>query len=276
VAANGPLKWHGGKAYLAPWIHSLAPFSVNDDPKNGYTHRNYPFAGGLGELWGWECEGISEAANDLNGRLTDFWRVLGDAEWFPRFARHMQAIPFSQVESDEAAAPTGFGIIDRATAFFIRNRQSRQGLSRDYATPTTRTRRGMNENVSSWLTAVDGLEEWHRRFKRVEVRRMDACDFIRKYDHPRALFYCDPPYLHETRTSTGEYGPNEMTPEDHLRLLSTLGGIKGRFLLSGYPSSLYDAATLTFGWKVFEREIDNKASSKAEKPKRTEVVWRNF
>jgi hypothetical protein len=45
---NQPIKWHGGKGYLAGWIHSLAPTSVTDDPVNGYTHRNIAFAGGLG------------------------------------------------------------------------------------------------------------------------------------------------------------------------------------------------------------------------------------
>lgn len=286
MAKNGPLKWHGGKAYLAPWLHSLAPKSVKADPENGYTHRNYAFAGGLGELWGWECDGISEAANDRNRWLTNFWSVLQHDHLFGQFQRHLQAVPLSERKwktSHDLARMLGWdgsdntaGQLLRAAAFFIDNRQSRQGLMKDYATPTTRTRRGMNENVSAWLSAVEGLPEWHHRFKRVEVRNMDACEFIKRYDHPRALFYCDPPYLHETRSSTGEYGENEMTVEDHRRLLDTLAGIKGRFMLSGYPSLLYQDFANNCGWSTHEREIDNKASSARVKEKRTEVVWCNY
>ena len=85
----------------------------------------------------------------------------------------------------------------------------------------------MNENVSAWLSAVEGLPEAHARLGRVEIRNMDACEFIQKYDHPKALFYCDPPYLHQTRhekAANNEY-THEMTFEQHDNLLSRLSAI---------------------------------------------------
>ena len=272
MAANGPLKWHGGKSYLARHIHAAAP-------TNGYTHRNYVFAGGLGELWGWECEGISETANDINRGLTNFWSVLGDEWQFEKLRDALSRTPFAEEIWKRQQQRNGI-LLEwpdwrAAVAFFVTNRQSRQGLGKDYATPTTRTRRGMNENVSAWLSAVEGLPEWHERFKRVEVRNMDCCDFIRKYDHEQALFYCDPPYLHDTRSSTGEY-QHEMTPHDHNVLLHTLADIKGRFILSGYPHPLYDDQARMSGWKRIDIEIDNKASSKREKEKKTECLWMNY
>jgi DNA adenine methylase len=86
----------------------------------------------------------------------------------------------------------------------------------------------------------------------------------------------DPPYLHQTRSSTGEYGEFEMTEDDHRRLLDTLVCITGRFLLSGYHSPLYDEFAADHGWHCHEREIDNKASSAKVKEKRTECVWMNY
>ena len=275
-----PLKWHGGKSYLARWIHSLASPSVSEDKAHGYTHRNYPFAGGLGELWGWECEGISEAANDIDGSLCGFWRCLQSKGLFAEFKRTVDAIPFSQREFEEWLLRGGDNFekypYPAAVGFFIRFRQSRQGLGKDYATPTTRTRRGMNENVSAWLSAVEGLPECHERLKRVEIRNLDALEFIKKYDHPRALFYCDPPYLHETRSSTGEYGENEMSEDDHTALLASLSAIKGRFMLSGYNSDTYAEIANLCDWNRHEKTIDNKASSKKTKPKKVECVWTNY
>jgi hypothetical protein len=72
VVSSQPLKWHGGKSYLASWLHSLAPPAcMNARDSNdgfGYTHRNIVFAGGLGEFWNWlPYEGISETVNDANG-----------------------------------------------------------------------------------------------------------------------------------------------------------------------------------------------------------------
>jgi hypothetical protein len=40
----------------------------------------------------------------------------------------------------------------------------------------------MNEQASSWLTAIDGLPEIHERLKRVVVLNEDAVTVIRRED----------------------------------------------------------------------------------------------
>ena len=112
--------------------------------------------------------------------------------------------------------------------------------------------------------------------RRVEIRNMDAIEFIHAYDHPRALFYLDPPYLHETRSSTGEYGAHEMRPDQHTDLLTCLAGISGSFMLSGYHSNLYDRWADGHGWNRHEKRIDNKASSAKTKAVKTECCWTNY
>lgn len=268
MIASQPLKWHGGKSPLASWLHSLAP--------ECYTHRNIVYAGGLGEFWNWlPIEGISEAVNDANGELYNFYACLRDPNKFGALWRILDATPFGDAFWSEARN-VDVTLVDRAVEFFVKYRQSRQGLGKCYATPTTRTRRGMNENVSAWLSAVDGLPECHERLRRVEIRNMDAIAFIKQYDHPKALFYCDPPYLHETRNSTGEYGPHEMTRQQHGELLGFLTTLEGKFMLSGYRSDLYDTAASNFGWTRHERDVDNKASSAKSKERKTECVWVNY
>lgn len=270
-----PLKWHGGKSYMANWIHSIAP--------SAYTHRNIVFGGGLGEFWNWlPIDGISEAVNDTNKELTTFYAVLRDRDLFDQFKRAIEFVPFcddmwtAAVGGNKTFQGIVKGAVQQAYDFFIKYRQSRQGLGKDYATPTTRTRRGMNENVSAWLSAVDGLQDCHERLRRVEIRNLDFAEFIRKYDHEKALFYCDPPYLHETRSSTGEYGPHEMTAEQHHCLLRQLAGIKGKFMLSGYMSELYTTLANTHNWKRHDKETTNNASSSKTKEPRTECVWTNY
>ena len=99
---------------------------------------------------------------------------------------------------------------------------------------------------------------------------------ISRYDRPHTFFYLDPPYLHETRSSTGEYGPHEMSPEQHEDLLELLGTIRGKFILSGYPSKIYDRQRWRRGWGFESKEIDNKASSAKTKEMKTECLWMNF
>jgi DNA adenine methylase len=75
----------------------------------------------------------------------------------------------------------------------------------------------MNGNVSEWLSAVDGLADVHARLRRVLVENMPALQLIPRADTPETLFYCDPPYLHQTRASTDAYA-HEMTEADHREL----------------------------------------------------------
>lgn len=262
---KSPLRYHGGKSFLAPKIVALMA------PHTRYVETHF---GGGAVLFAKEFEGISEYVNDIDRELTDFWMVLRDTPqrmlhrlWATPLSRTMFDESFSNLQQDDRVL--------RATGFFIRNRQSRQGLGKDYCTPTGRTRRGMNEHCSAWLSAIDGLPEIHRRISRVEIRNQDALGLIRELDSPETLFYCDPSYMPETRQSVGQYR-HEMTEEQHETLLHFLHRIKGKFLLSGYPSKLYDSFAAVAGWHKVEFKIDNKASNQKTKPIKTECVWANY
>ncbi len=277
MTASGPIKWHGGKSYLAKKIRALMP-----------KHTRYvePFFGGGAVLLAGDGEGVSEYANDAYKNLSHFWYVLGNPKAFPDFFRRLQCQPVSEpdfekacerLESHRASMSGQFPRMpeDAAVDFFIVNRQSRQALGRDFCTPTSRLRRNMNEQVSAWLSAVDSLPEFHERLRRVEVRGDDACNVIRDLDSPETLFYCDPPYLHETRSSTGEY-MHEMTPEQHIELLHCLNEIEGKFLLSGYRSDSYDTWAEMKNWHRVDFAIPNQASGKKVKEIKTESVWMNY
>ena len=283
-STSRPIKRHGGKRYSADWIISLMPPRVKnpnapaaDDP--GWLHYVEPFFGAGWVLFAMEPEGISEVVNDLDGELMNFWDVLKSPEQYLALEHRLRNTPCSQVEFERSLNSHLYVAdpVERAASFFVRNRQSRQAVGRDFATIVrNRTRSGMNELPSAWLSAIDGLPEFHARLQRVVIFNMDACEVIRQQDGSRTLHYVDPPYLFETRSSTGEYGEFEMTEDDHRRLLDRLAEIKGRFLLSGYHSPLYDSWAAAHGWRCHEREIDNKASSSKEKEMRTECVWTNI
>lgn len=272
-----PLKWHGGKYYLASRIVGLMP---------PHLHYVEPYFGGGSvlfardpnnqSLWQPAHKGVSELVNDINGSLMNFWRVLQKEETFQRFVRIAQAIPLARVEWKEAHAykPTGEDPVADALAFFVDCRQSRSGLMTGF-TPVTRsrTRREMNGNVSEWLSAVDGLPDVHARLRRVLIENMPAIDLIRREDTPGTLFYCDPPYLHETRQSTAAYD-FEMTREAHEELLDVLRQCKGNVMLSGYPSELYDSKLAD--WTRHTFDLPNNASNGKVKDRETEVLWCNF
>jgi len=263
-----PLKWHGGKYYLAKKIIALMP---------PHTHYVEPYAGGLAVLLAKDPNGISEVVNDINGQLINFWRVLRDSEQFAKFERIINFIPLSRQEWEDAAiaqkTPTGDPVTD-AVNFFVLCRQSLAGRMKSF-TPLTRsrTRRGMNGNVSEWLSAVSGLEAVHERLKRVVVENDDALNVIRREDGLNNLFYIDPPYLHETRTSKDVY-QYEMTEQQHEELLNTITKLKAKVMISGYESKLYKKKLM--GWNRHSFNLPNNAAGGDKKQRKEEIVWCNF
>jgi DNA adenine methylase len=267
---SGPIKWHGGKCYLAPWIISLMP---------KHTHYVEPYFGGGSVLLQKDPLDVSEVVNDINGPLMDFWRTLQNKAPFEAFQRRIEATPFSEAEWEEAGmfdAPLN-DTTELAVRFFIRCRQSLAGRMKSFTGITkTRVRRRMNNEVSAWLTAIEGLPAVHERLKRVLILNRDALDVIRTQDGPETLFYLDPPYLKETRTAPNVYA-HEMTYAQHRELLEVLKGIKGRFLLSGYDNDLYRGYANTMPrWMRFEQQTPNHAAGGKEKRTMTECVWANF
>ena len=278
-----PLKWHGGKSYLADWIIDLMP---------RHLHYVEPFSGGMAVLlaknpfdkrhqWGDTAheKGISEVVNDINGSLMNFWHVLQDENAFERFKRIVYAIPISQSqwqESEQKIIPQHEKDIDAAVAFFVRCRQSRSGGFKAFATLSrNRTRRYMNEQASGWLNCINGLSDVHERLRQVVVLCDDALKVIKSQDGPRTLFYLDPPYVHKTRSkSAANAYQHEMADNDHEKLLDLLNKCKGSVMLSGYPNEMYNKKLNN--WNRHDRKIDNKVSSSATKRIMTESLWCNF
>ncbi len=276
-----PLKWHGGKFYLASRIVALFP---------PHLHYVEPYAGGLSVLLARDPEGVSEVVNDINGELANFWSVLQHDDTFAEFRRYCEATPFSEKEFDAAqlgrqeyrcgeVCPVGESNPDAAFDawnFFVACRQSLAGRMKSFTGITrTRTRRGMNNEVSAWLTAIEGLPAVHERLKRVLILSRDALDVIRSQDGDRTLFYLDPPYVHDTRATTSDYA-HEMTIEQHRALLSSLTSLRGKFMLSGYANPLYDEFATAHSWARHDFDLPNNAAGGDTKRRMVESLWCNF
>lgn len=268
-----PLKWHGGKGYLASRIADLMP-----------THLHYveAFAGGLAVLLAKSPDGVSEVANDLDGWLTNFWKVLAEEALFTQFERRCEATPFSHQIFDESVVRT-YGVrrnaspsVEDAYWFFIRCRMSLAGRMDSFAPLSrNRVRRRMNEQASAWLNAVEGLADVHARLKRVVILNGDAKQVIAQQDGANTLVYADPPYVPQTRSARDVYS-HEMSIGDHANLLDviTSPSLKSKVLLSGYDNDLYSGRLK--GWDRIEFDMANHSASGETKRRMVEVVWANY
>jgi len=67
-----------------------------------------------------------------------------------------------------------------------------------------------------------------------------------------------------------------MSEQDHQGLLNTLACIKGRFVLSGYRSELYDIFAHQNGWRRVDFDLPNNAAGGKSKRRMIESVWMNY
>jgi DNA adenine methylase len=230
---------------------------------------------------GREPDGVSELANDLNSDLVNFYQILHDPKLFEKLRRRLELLPLHEGQWRQARDALRAGRVadpvERAALFFALNRQSRQGLMKDFVTPVaSRLRGGRDEQVNAWWSAVEGLTDVHVRLRDVFFTSRPALEVIRSQDADSTFNYLDPPYYGETRTARDAYGAFEMSDRDHEELLGTLAGLKGMFALSGYRNALYDDYARRHGWRRVDREFTLDSSGKGSKERKVESLWMNY
>jgi DNA adenine methylase len=258
-----PVKWHGGKNYLARRIIDLFP-----------DHHTYvePFGGAASVLLN-KTPSPVEVYNDLDHHITRLFRVLRDHG--DEFSRRLALTPYSEVEFYDAATPND-DEIEQARRDFVRWRLSLGGRGDSFSFTLHRVRRGMADVVSGYLSTIDEqLPLIIERLRRVELVSRPAQEVIAKWDSAETLFYCDPPYVSGTRHagSLQVYG-HEMSDDQHRELAALLGRCEGHVVVSGYPSALYDE--LYAGWRCREFDIANHAAGAKQKKRERECLWMNY
>lgn len=223
-----PFGYFGGKATLAPLIADMLP---------AHEHYVEPFAGSLAVLLA-KQPATWETANDLDGDLVTFWRVLRDHP--KELARAASLTPHSRSEfvaARDLDAPTDD--VERARRIWVTLSQSRSNSMRTggwrYKQDPTATGSSMPEHLGTYARRMEAAAE---RLRNVSLESRDAVDLIRDYGrHPSVCIYADPPYLGSTR-ATG-YRHEMLDHDQHVALADALNGCQASVVLSGYDSPLY-------------------------------------
>lgn len=257
--------WYGGKFNHLDWLLPLLPAA---------HHYCEPFAGSGAVLLN-RIPAPVETYNDIDGEVVNFFRVLRERP--NELARLIALTPFAREEFHKAIVDetTELNGMERARRFYVRARQARTGLAQTatlgrWANCRDTSRSGMSGVISRWLGGVEALPEIALRLLRVQIENRPAVEVIRLYDSESTLFYCDPPYLHDTRGDAKAYG-FEMTRDEHIELADVLDRCKGKAALSGYRNRLMDK--LYKNWRRFDAPLKQCHSIKKM---RQECVWMNY
>ena len=247
--------YFGGKWRLAPWIISHFP-----------EHAIYVEAyGGAGSVLLRKPISDYEIYNDLNNDIVNAFKVLRDNG--EELKEKLRLTPYSRVEFNNSYL-IGVTPMERARQFFVRANMGYGSIGSTKENPGFSTACSVGKRRSrslTWKERTDSLDDIVERLRGVTIENLPALELIKVRDHEQTLFYIDPPYLPATRKSTGIYH-YEMDKEGHMELAETLNNVKGRVVVSGYRSELYDG--LYENWKCVEKQSRNVAAKK-----RIECLW---
>lgn len=260
------LRYHGGKWILAPWIISHFP-----------PHKIYvePFGGG-GSVLLRKDRGLCEVYNDLDGEVLNLFRVLRDPKSSLILCDLLEMTPFGRMDFNAAYEPADCPI-ERARRLVVRSFQGfgSGSYNRDYSTGfRAASKQTGRPHAADWVNIPECLWLVTERLRAVVIENRDAFQVIKQQDHSEALFYLDPPYLETTRSNSNHKQYRfELGISEHVALAKLLRSVKGKIILSGYPSDLYDRE-LYVDWRRVERTA--QASGQFGRIQRTEVLWLNF
>ena len=254
-----PISYYGGKQNMVKHILPLIP------EHNVYVE---PFFGGGAILFAKQKSTV-EVINDLNDQVINFYRVMQSD--FPKLQKLVRDTLHSRKLHAQAwevyQRPQFHNKIIRAWAFWVLCNQGfacKIGSSWGYDKTTNSVAKkiGNQRNVFA--------DELRSRVELLQIECTDALRVIRTRDCPEAFHYCDPPYFN---SNCGHY--EGYTEADFVNLLDMLSKVKGKFLLSSYPSPVLSEWTKAQGWNTQSVEKSIAVSAQA-KGKKIEVLTANY
>ena len=251
--------YYGGKQRLAKKLAALLP------PHSVYAE---PFAGGAAVFFakGRPRGSYIEALNDSDMRLYIMYKV---AKSQPKMLfRRINSTPYSVAAHNEAAGilhdMEGKADADIAWAVIVKLRSS---FGSDLAGGFQRKRAsGGSSHPARWANYRLVLEHALARLDNVYLDCVDALEFIKRWDAPQTVFYCDPPYPGAHQGHYGGYSQGEFQA-----LVDTLAQCQASFVLSCYGN-----AAVPETWRRYEFEtkvLSVISGSAGYNSERTEVAW---
>lgn len=221
----GTFSYPGGKNPLVNWIVKYLP-----------DHETYaePF-GGSGAVLANKPESPLEVYNDTASLCVDFFRAVKHK---PDELQHwVQTTPYSRelfnkfTERLQQNPPEG--LVNRAGMFWYVQVGAFGGkgvVNSDNPYISLRSKPGSSWDSSAkrYISQRDNIIQLVKRFETVQIEHLDFEGIFEKYDSPKTVFYCDPPYV----DVGDDYYQTDSGGFDHGCFIGSLKELEGYWLVS--------------------------------------------
>lgn len=237
----------------------MAPWILQHSPK----HKIYceVFGGSVSVLLRKE-RSKREIINDLDQELVNLYQVTRDHG--QDLKEKLRLTPHSRAEYKLSMTPADCRI-ERARRTIVR---CYFGIGDSFLHNHNAFRNSKDSNTcvaSSWKSYVDTFDGIIERLAGVTIECLDWRKMLEKYDSKDTLFYLDPPYVHASRSKKHNYRI-EFSTMEHLEFMGSIRKLKGKVLLSGYKSEIYEQDLRE--WSCFSKEALGQKGTK-----RIEMLW---
>jgi DNA adenine methylase len=256
-----PISYYGGKQKLAKTIVNFIP---------QHTLYAEPFLGGAAVFFAKEPSEV-EVINDTNRELINFYQVCKNR--FHELQSLVRVTLHSRDQHDDAFVinqkPHLHDEVRRAWAVWVLSTQSFSAML-DGSWGYDKAERTTTKKISN--KREEFTEALAIRLQNAQIECADALYIIQSRDSANSFFYCDPPYYN---SNCGHYDGYSF--QDFENLLECLSKIKGKFLLSSYPSELLTRYAKQHGWQQWDVEQGVSVNTKSGYQKRKiEVLTANY
>lgn len=188
--------------------------------------------------------------------------------------RLLEFTPHSKKEYDDAWFDNDDTDIEKARKFIIRTQQSiwaagAQEQTKGWSASFNDSRVGISEKTQKWLNGIKCLPGIVDRFRSVQIENRDFKFILNKYDTADTLFYLDPPYDQQLRSSTKyEF---DFVNQDFFDLQYHTKNLKGKCAISGY-----DTPFMSEVFKHFNKHIGPQRKNHRSTKEAKECLWTNY
>lgn len=199
-----------------------------------------------------------EILNDLDYGITSILKSLRDEpkEFVDKVKRvRYTERTFNMAQKRASKQPEDY--VEAGVNEYVLRCMSRSGLKKHF----------LKSNKNGYFLSNKELNLISKRIINTNILNVNAFKIIKNWDEEDSLIYLNPSFIPNEKEKNKDNNEEKMTIDDHIQLLDLVKNARGKVIINGYSSPLYNR-----NLKEWRTKKKNKIFSKSK----MQVLWMNY